>query len=93
MNFRTHTGEIVEGERLISALAKVAADKRENAHALRAEDPYAAHVTEARKDEALREDLALADRIEAGEVKSFATWQRVNEALTGECVALFGEKP
>jgi hypothetical protein len=88
MQFRTHTGEYVTGERLQAALTQVANDWRDNARAIRAEDAYAPHVTDETKEGNLREGLALADRIEAGEVKSFTVWQRVNDALTGECVAL-----
>jgi hypothetical protein len=87
-SFRTHTGEIVEGERLAAALAIVANDWRELAHAIRRADNYASHVTEETKAAALARDLECADRVEAGEVKSFAIWQRVNTVLTGECVAL-----
>lgn len=85
--FRTHTGEIVEGERLAAALAIVANDWRELAYAIRRADKYAAHVTEETKDTNLSRDLECADRVQAGEVSSFTIWQRVNTALTGECVA------
>jgi hypothetical protein len=89
--FRIHTGEEVSGPRLSEAFRK-AGDAMENlALEIRAEDPYAPHVTEAEKDAILADDLALAQRIRDGEVKSFAVWQRVNMELTGECVALLGK--
>ena len=88
MNFRTHTGEIVTGERLQSALAKVANDWRDLARAIRKQDRYAPHVTDAVKEQAMLDMLARADEIEAGNVKSFTIWQRVDTELTGECVAL-----
>lgn len=86
--FTTHTGEIVEGERLTAALEAVSKDWEELAHSIRAEDAYASHVTEAQKDALLAADLAFADRIKAEGAKGFTVWQRVNEKLTSECVAL-----
>lgn len=88
MTFRTHTGEIVEGERLNAALAQVANDWRDLAHAIRKQDCYASHVTEDTKECALQEMLQRADEIKAGDVRSFTIWQRVNTVLTGDCVAL-----
>lgn len=89
MTFRTHTGEIITGERLQEALRQVAEDWRELAYAIRREDAYAPHVAETTKDTAMRDMLARANEIEAGKVDSFTIWQRVNTKLTGECVALF----
>lgn len=89
-SFRTHTGETVQGERLQTALDAVADDWAALGHAIRREDAYASHVSEEAKDQRLARDLESADRIRRGEVKSFAIWQRVNEKLTGECVALLG---
>ncbi len=86
--FRTHTGDIVTGERLTAAMATVADTWADMARAIRAEDAYASHVTETEKDSYLADDLARAERIRAGEVASFTIWQRVNTVLTGECVAL-----
>lgn len=88
MSFRTHTGEIVTGERLRVALAKVAADWRALAHAIYKEDGYASHVAEECKAKNRDDMLTRADEIEAGSVKSFTIWQRVDTELTGECVAL-----
>lgn len=87
-SFRTHTGEIITGERLTAALNTVANDWADNAHAIRAEDAYADHVTEAAKEHYLAEGLAFAEEIRRGETTGFTTWQRINTALTGECVAL-----
>lgn len=87
-SFRTHTGEIVTGDRLSAAFKKVAADIRENAHARRAEGQYAEPVTDEQKDRVLGGTLALADRIESGMVTSFAAWEDLNAALTGEFVPI-----
>lgn len=89
-SFRTHTGEIVTGDRLVAALSKVADDWEEMARAIRKEDRYASHVTEDVKDARLAKDLETANRVRAGNVSSFTIWQRVNTVLTGECVALLG---
>ena len=86
--FRTHTGEMVQGERLQAALDAVADDWAALGHAIRRENAYAGHVSEATKDQLLARDLKTAERIRQGEVVSFTIWQRVNEKLTGECVAL-----
>ena len=90
MQFKTHTGEIVTGERLQSALKQVANDWRDIARAIRSKDLYASHVTEETKDARLAEALDRADKIEAGNVGSFTIWQRVNTVLTGECVGFLG---
>lgn len=89
--FRTHTGEIVTGERLAAALSAVADDWAEMTRAIRREDHYASHVTKARKDEAFAEGLAFAEQIRKGETTGFTTWQRINAKLTGECIALFAK--
>lgn len=86
--FRTHTGEIVEGARLQTALNAVADWYAENARAIRREDAYASHVTEERKAEALAQGLAFAEQVRRGEHCGFSVWQRINTHLTGECVAL-----
>ena len=88
LSFRTHTGEIVTGDRLTAALNTVADDWAATAHAIRKEDRYASHVTETAKDEYLADGLAFAEKIRRGETTGFTTWQRINTALTGECVAL-----
>ena len=71
--FRTHTGELVTGPRLTAALASVASDWADMARAIRREDAYASHVTEADKDSylAAREAVGLASgaaRALAGQV-------------------------
>lgn len=90
--FRTHTGEIVTGDRLAVACAKVADDWADLGRAIRAADNYAPHVTEAKKDFDLARMLNAADAIRQGEINSFTIWQRVNTAVTGECVALLGKE-
>lgn len=92
MQFRTHTGETVTGERLTAALNKVADWYAENARAIRKEDLYAGHVTEATKDAQLAKGLEFAEQVRRGEARGFASWQRINTELTGECVALLGSR-
>lgn len=86
-NFRTHTGEIVTGARLTDALTAVANDWAANARGIRAEDRYASHVTEERKEENMQRQLEQAERIRDGlEPIGFTFWQRINTKLTGECI-------
>jgi hypothetical protein len=88
-SFRTHTGEVVTGERLQAACKAVAQWQEENARAIRREDTYASHVTEEQKEQALSEYLAWAEKNRKQEnLHNFSVWQRVNTELTGECVAL-----
>lgn len=91
-SFKTHTGEIVSGDRLRTALNKVANDWAENARAIRIEDAYGSHITEEQKNRYLAEGLAFAETIREGVIGSFTIWQRVNTALTGECVGLLGNR-
>lgn len=86
--FRTHTGQPVTSEALKAALAKVSRWYVRNAFAIRREDAYASHVTEEVKVKRLREQLIFAHRVRHGYVGGFTIWQRVNQELTGECVAL-----
>lgn len=88
MQFRTHTGEIVEGDRLNEAVQVVADWYRDNAKAIFDEDAYASHVTTERKKELLNKGLDFAEQVRAGNITGFSVWQRVNMELTGECVAL-----
>lgn len=88
MKFKTHTGEIIEGEKLTNACKEVADDLRALAFGIRAEDAYASHITEAMKDQFLADSLFRADQVQAGKIDNFTIWQRVNTVLTGECVAL-----
>ena len=89
---RTHTGEQVTGERYTAARDKVADWYADNARAIRSSDCYAAHVTTEQKDSALAKGLAFAAGLKAGERYGFSVWQRINEELTGECVALLPKK-
>lgn len=86
--FKTHTGQIVSGKTLEQAFISVANDWQAIGYAIRKEDAYAPHVTEERKQEALDDMLLQADKIRQGNITSFTIWQRINEKLTGECVAL-----
>lgn len=92
MQFKTHTGEIVTGDRLQKALNTVADFWADNARAIRKENRYASHVTEDRKEKNLKDQLERAEQIRGGDIGSFTIWQRVNTELTGECVALLGGK-
>lgn len=86
--FRTHTGEIVSGERLTAAMNAVADWKVENSHGIRREDCYADHVTEKTKEDSLARGLETAERIRNGtEPMGFWLWQLIDTELTGECIA------
>lgn len=89
--FRTHSGEIITGPRLTDAINAVADDWANLSHAIRRENAYASHVPDAKKESILQEGLVYAEEIRAGEhLNNFTIWQRVNEKLTGECIAFFG---
>lgn len=84
--FNASNGQTYAGQKLAGAMKAVADDRRRSAHAIR-NGSYADHVTEDYKDKRLEADLAIADKLEAGEGwNCFASWQRLNEKLTGECV-------
>jgi len=86
---KTHTGEIIKGNRVTKAVKAVCNEWRELALAVRHEDSYASHVSEGAKDEYLSQSIILADDLEAGRINpTFTDWQRINIILTGECVAL-----
>lgn len=93
MEFITHTGEIVTGERLKEAINQYADDCIENAHGIRLEDHYAPHITEEQKDQYLKESLDRAEMIKRGyiDLNNFGVWQRVNKILTGQCIPLFSK--
>jgi hypothetical protein len=91
IEFVTHTGEIVSGERLQDAINNVANDWANLAYAIRKENAYAPHVTEKQKEDALNKMLTSAEEIRQGNINSFTIWQRVNNYLTGECVALLAK--
>lgn len=87
LQFSTHNGELVSGQKLIKAINKVADDRVKLYQAIRKEDAYAPHVTEQQKDEILLKDLAYAEEIRSGQhLNNFTIWQLVNTVLTGECV-------
>lgn len=93
MSFRTHTGEIIRGDRLRAAMSAVADDYVKLAHDIHREDRYASHVTEARKEEILAKTLVFADDIRQGApTGGFTVWQRINSKLTGECIAFLPPK-
>lgn len=89
MNFKTHTGETPSQDQFLAACKQVAEDYRENGNAILAENAFASHVTEEQRLAFVQlHNFDVADEVECGEITSMTTWQRVNEVLTGECVAL-----
>ena len=85
---KLHTGKILTETELANALAIVANDLRKLAYAIKAENAYASHITEAEKEQFLDNDLAYANEVEKGlHNDNFTIWQRVDTLLTGECVA------
>jgi len=93
MKFRTHTGEIVTGERLEKACHSVACWMEKNAQSVFDSDPYASHVTKEQKLKILHDNFDAAQNVkELKNLNNFTIWQRVNAELTGECVALFNNK-
>ena len=85
---KLHTGKILTETELPNALKQVAYDLRKSAHAIKAENAYASHVTESEKEADLAKNLALADEVEKGlHNHTFWLWQRVDTLLTGECIA------
>ncbi len=85
---RLHTGKILNETELANALKIVANDWRELAHAIKAENAYGSHITEAQKEQFLADGLRYADEIEKGlHNNNFTICQRVDTLLTGECIA------
>ncbi len=82
--FRTHTGEIIQGEKLQSALNKVA----DNWQRVAVQSDFPPHVTPEVVAEWNKRNFETAEKIRAGKIDNFTLWQRVNTELTGECVAL-----
>lgn len=87
-SFTTHAGRVVTGVELQAALDAVADDWAQLACDIHSENAYAPHVTIEQQDEYLTLMLQEAEAIRAGDIRSFAIRQRINEKLTGECVAL-----
>lgn len=77
MTFTTHD----------EALNSVADDWEQLARDIRKEDAYASHVSVLEKDGEMLRMMNTAAEIRKGVIKSFTIWQRVNEKITGECVA------
>ena len=94
MIFQTHTGEIFahDDPRLIAACEAVAQWYEQNARDVRKEDAYASHVKEGTKDNDMLKQYAWADKVRLQEnLHNFSVWQRVNQELTGECIALLSK--
>lgn len=88
--FKTHTGKIVRGKKLVMALNSIADDLLERAHKIRNEDDYASHITNESKDRILNEAIEDSERIRNPNNIKYELWlfQRLNTKLTGECIAL-----
>lgn len=87
-SFKTHNGQVVEGEQLQQVLNDVANDWLAITYGIRGEDHYASHVTEEQKNENFRKGLETAERIRNGKETGLWCLQRINTKLTGECIAL-----
>lgn len=88
LDYRKGKSTMTEQEACIA----VAQDWRDLARAIRKEDRYASHVSEATKDAEMNAMLARADEIERGVIRSFTIAQRVHHKMTGECVPLLPNK-
>ncbi len=89
--FRTHTGEIVTGQRLQDALIEVGNDWAQIGIQAKAKnyDDWPAHVSDEVKQEFTDKHIRHGEEIKRGEgCDNFTIWQRINNVLTGECVAL-----
>ena len=84
---QTSDGKKYTQEAIKKALNAVADFYAGNAQAIYDKDLYASHVTKETKESNLKDGLKRANDIRQGVIKSFAEWQRVNEELTGNCVA------
>lgn len=91
--FCTHTGEVVTGSLLEAARNRVADWYEENAAAVKRDNPYAEHVTEGRKNWIFSKAISFAHRVRTGQECGFSVWQRINMALTSECVPLLPPEP
>lgn len=72
----------------LQACKAVGRDWEDLAHRIYEEDEYASHVTQMQKEHNLNKMIYAAKEISKGQISSFTIWQRVNEKLTGDCVAL-----
>lgn len=90
--FKDHTGTTHKGESLNAALHAVAEELRAMYYAIKEEDLYADHVTEAYKAQALKDGLDHVAHVESGIIETFTDCQRLNTKLTGKCIAFFYSK-
>lgn len=86
--FTTHDGRVVEGGELVEALQAVAFDLDVLAMRCYIEDDYPAHVPFYVKYQNLRRGMRWASDVRQGIVADLTTAQRLNEKLTGKCIAL-----
>ena len=88
-SFRTHTGEVVTGDRLRAAFLAVVEAQRDLARRIRESDDYASHVTESQKDAILAHSLQRCDALQRGDARpSLCFLQRLDYHLTGESVPM-----
>ena len=93
MKFKTHKGEVVEGEKLKSAVNAVVDQCIANSKTIREEDTYADHITEEQKDQFLKADLERYECLRKDALKGqwgFKIWfiQMLDYELTGEAVGI-----
>lgn len=78
---------IMKGKKVRDAFQKVSDDQIDLAKRIRNCGGYAAHVIEEEKDAIMKESIRRAVQIQVGTITNFTIWQRVNDVLTGECIA------
>lgn len=86
--FVDHNEVVHSVEEMRPIYEAVARDLEMLAMNIRLEDAYAEHVQEITKDNIFRRDIDIANDVRYGHWSGFAHWQRINQKLTGECVAL-----
>lgn len=84
--FKSSKG-LMKGAVVRDAFQKVSDDAIELAKEIRYCGDYPDHVSEEEKDATLEASIRRAAEIRAGVIDNFTVWQRVNDILTGECVA------
>jgi len=87
--FKASTGEVFRGERLNRALQNIAKDIRKNAlETYNNPESYPDHVSQAIKDNLLKESQYRAYKISYGMIDNLTDLQLLNTELTGNCVPL-----
>ena len=91
--FTDHNGKTHSGKQLLAAIDSVCDERIALYHRIRVGDAYASHVTEAQKDEILRDNIDRMEQVRNGakaDKLGYKVWflQLLDHKLTGECVAL-----